>query len=148
MKVILLKDVKNIGKKGDVVELKDAYARNVIIGKQQGVEATPQNLNNLKLKNANDEKVAKQQLDDATSFAKELENKTIKLSIKQGEGGKAFGSISTKEIAAAVKEQLGYEIDKKKIMLNDPIKFAGEFNIKVKLHPQVVGEFKLIVEEK
>lgn len=148
MKVILNEDVKSIGKKGDIVELSDAYARNVIINKKLGVEATKQNLNNLKLKNANDEKVAKEQLEEAKQFAKELETKTVKLFIKQGEGGKSFGSISTKEIASAVKEQLGYDIDKKKIVLNDPIKFAGEFTIKVKLHSKVTGEFKLIVDEK
>lgn len=148
MQVILTSDVKSIGKKGDIVELSDAYARNVVINKKLGVEATKVNLNNLKLKNANDEKVAKEQLEEAQAFAKELETKTVKLSIKQGDGGKSFGSISTKEIAAAVKEQLGYDIDKKKIVLNNPIKFAGEFTIKVKLHTKVTGEFKLIVDEK
>lgn len=148
MKVILSEDVKNIGKKGEIVELSDAYARNVIINKKLGVEATKANLNNLKLKNANDEKVAKEQLAEAQAFAKELETKTVKVFIKQGDGGKSFGSISTKEIAQAVKDQLGYEIDKKKIVLNDPIKFVGEFTIKVKLHAKVTGEFKLIVDEK
>lgn len=148
MKVILNADVKGIGKKGEIVELSDAYARNVIINKKLGVEATKINLNNLKLKNANDEKVAKEQLAEAERFAKELETKTVTVYIKQGEGGKSFGSISTKEIAQAVKEQLGYEIDKKKIVLNDPIKYSGEFTIKVKLHSKVTGEFKLVVNEK
>lgn len=148
MKVILSEDIKSVGKKGDVVELSDSYARNCIINKKKGVEATPANLNNLKLKNANDDKIAKQQLEDAQAFAKELETKTVKLSIKAGEGGRTFGSISSKEIVAAVKEQLGYELDKKKIVLNDPIKFPGDFTIKVKLHTKVTGEFKLIVEEK
>lgn len=148
MKVILNADVKNVGKKGDIVELSDSYARNVVINKKLGVEATAANLNNLKLKNANDEKIAKQQLEDAKEFAKELETKSITLFIKKGEGGRTFGSISSKEIAEAVKQQLGYDIDKKKIVLRDTIKFAGDFEIKVKIHPQVTGSFKLLVEEK
>lgn len=147
MKVILLEDVKKVGKKGEIVELNDSYARNCVINKKLGVEATPANLNNLKLKNANDAKVAQQQLEEAKVFAAELAEKTVVCKIKQGEGGRTFGSVSTKEIVAAAKEQLGYELDKKKIMLNDSIKFAGDFTVKVKLHPQVIGEFKLKVEE-
>lgn len=147
MKVILNEDVKNVGKKGDVVELNDGYARNCIINKKLGVEATPANLNNLKLKNANDAKVAQQKLEEAQAFAKELETKTVVCKIKQGEGGRTFGSISSKEICAAAKEQLGYDLDKKKIVLRDAIKFPGDFTIKIKIHPQVTAEFQLKVEE-
>ena len=148
MKVILTEDVKNVGKKGDVVELKDTYARNCIIGKKLGVEATSTNLNNLKLSNANNEKVAAQKLADAKEFAKELETKKIVLYIKKDQDGRTFGSISSKEIAEAVKSQLGYDIDKKKINLREPIRFPGSFTIEVKVHPQVMANFGLEVEEK
>lgn len=148
MKVILTSDVKNVGKNGEVVELSDAYARNCIISKKLGLEATPTNLNNLKLKKANDEKNAAKQLEEAKEFAKELGTKTITLEIKKGQDGRTFGSISSKEIAEAVKKQLGYDIDKKKITLRDTIKFAGDFDINVKVHPQVNATFKLVVNEK
>lgn len=147
MKVILMQDVKALGKKGDIVEVSDGYARNCLLSKKLGVEATSANMNNLKLKKANDEKVAKEQLEQAKEFAKSLEPKVIKLSIKQGEGGKSFGSISTKEIATAAKEQLGLELDKKKIVLKEPIKFAGEFKVNIKLHPQVTGVLNVSVTE-
>ena len=147
MKVILFENVKKVGKKGEVVELADGYARNCIINKKLGIEATPANLNNLKLKNANDAKNAAKQLADAKDFAKELETKTIVLSIKCGEGGKAFGSVSSKEIAEAAKKQLGIELDKKKILLKEPIKTAGAFEISVKIHPEVTGTFHLRIEE-
>jgi len=147
MKVILLEDVKNVGKKGDIVEKSDAYARNCLISKKLGIEATAENLNNLKLKKANDDKVAAEKLAEAKVFAKELETKTVKLSIKCGEGGKTFGSVSSKEIAEAVKKQLGYDIEKKKILLKDAIKTPGAFEIEVKVHPQVTGKFHLLIEE-
>lgn len=142
-----MQDVKALGKKGDIVEVSDGYARNCLLSKKLGVEATSANMNNLKLKKANDEKVAKEQLEQAKEFAKSLEPKVIKLSIKQGEGGKSFGSISTKEIATAAKEQLGLELDKKKIVLKEPIKFAGEFKVNIKLHPQVTGVLNVSVTE-
>ncbi len=145
MKIILLEDVKSQGKKGDIINVADGYARN-LIAKKQGVEATAANLNSLKLKKANDEKVAKEQLEEAKAFAKELSTRTVKVSLKLGEGGKTFGSISSKEISQAAKEQLGYDLDKKKIVVKDAIKSPGVFTIPVKLHPQVTGEFKLVVD--
>ncbi len=147
MKVILHEDVKNVGKKGDVVELSDGYARNCILSKKLGVEATPANLNNLKLKKANDDKIAKEQLEQAKQFAADLEKIVVKLSIKQGEGGKSFGAISSKEIAAAAKQQHNLDLDKKKIVLKEPIKFAGEFKVPIKLHPKVTGTFTVAVSE-
>ena len=116
MKVILLTDVKNVGKKGQVVEVSDSYARNVLIKKNQGLEATGKNMNDMKLQKANDEKVAAQNLADARVLAEQIEKSSIVLKVKVGEGGKLFGSISTKEIAEAVKEQLDLEVDKKKII--------------------------------
>ena len=140
--------MKSLGKKGEVVEVSDGYARNFIFSKKLGVEATSANLNNLKLKKANDEKIAKEQLAEAQAFAKDLESKSVTLSIKMGEGGKNFGSISTKEIVAAASKQLNLELDKKKVVLKDPIKSAGIFTVAIKLHPQVTGSLKVnVVEE-
>lgn len=147
MKVILNQDVKSLGKKGDVVEVSDGYARNFILAKKLGVEANSSNLNDLKLKKANDEKVAQQQLEDAREFAKVIESKKVVLKIKQGEGGKTFGSVSSKEIAAAAKDQHNMELDKKKIVLKDPIKSVGSFQVPVKLHPKVTASLQVTVEE-
>jgi large subunit ribosomal protein L9 len=149
MKVILTEDVKSLGKKGEVVEVSDGYARNFLLSKKKALEATPENLNNLKLKKANTERIEKEKLEEAKRFAEELKTKTVVLSLRQGEGGRTFGSISTKEIAEAAKEQLGYELDKKKLALKDPVKSIGSFTVQVKLHPQVTAELGLkVVEEK
>ncbi|MDE6714132.1 MAG: 50S ribosomal protein L9 [Lachnospiraceae bacterium] len=147
MKVILNQDVKSLGKKGDIVDVSDGYARNFILAKKLGVEANSSNLNDLKLKKANDEKVAQQQLEDAREYAKVIESKKVVLKIKQGEGGKTFGSISSKEIAAAAKEQHDMELDKKKIVLKDPIKSVGTFQVPIKLHPKVTASLQVSVEE-
>lgn len=146
MKVILLEDVKNVGKKGQVVEVSDSYARNVLIKKKQGLEATGKNMNDLKLQKANDEKVAAQNLADARVLAEQIEKSSIVLKVKVGEGGKLFGSISTKEIAEAVKEQLNLEVDKKKIQLTNPIKSTGEMDVPIKLHTKVTARLKVHVE--
>lgn len=148
MKVILLQDVKSLGKKGDLVEVNAGYARNFILPKKLGVEATNKNVNDLKLQKAHQDKVAAQQLADAKAFAAEISEKSIEVFMKVGEGGKTFGAISTKEIAAAAKEQLGYELDKKKISVDEPIKSLGVHNVKIKLHPKVVATLKVKVSEK
>ena len=147
MKVILTEDVKSLGKRGDLVDVSDGYARNFILSKKKGLEATPANLNSLKLKKANDEKVAQEQLEAAQAFAADLKTKEVKLTIKKGEGGKAFGSITSKEIATAAEEQLSVTLDKKKIVLKDPIKTEGTYQVPIKLHPQVTGELKVSVTE-
>lgn len=147
MKVILLEDVKSLGKKGEIVNVNDGYARNYVLPKKLGVEASNKNMNDLKLKKANDEKVAKELLDAAKAFAKEMEEDEVVLSIKGGEGGRTFGSVSTKEIAAAYKEQCGKEIDKKKIVLPEAIKNFGVYEVSVKLHPSVTGKLKVKVTE-
>lgn len=147
MKIILLEDVKTLGKKGDIINANDGYARNFILPKKLGVEATPQNLNDLKLQKANDEKVAAQILQDAQDFAKELEEQTVEVKMKAGEGGRAFGSVSTKEIAVAYKDKYGKEIDKKKMVLPEAIKNFGTYEVKVKLHPKVSGVLRVKVEE-
>lgn len=147
MKVILLEDVKTLGKKGAIIDANDGYARNFLLPKKLGMEATSKNLNDLKLKKSNEEKIVQEQLEEAQKFAKNLETKEIVVSIKAGEGGKTFGSVSSKEIAAAFKEQCGVEIDKKKIQLTESIKNFGIYEVKVKLHPQVLGTLKVKVQE-
>lgn len=148
MKVILLEDVKALGKKGDICDVSDGYARNFIIPRKKGLEATSDNLNNLKLKKANDAKVAQENLEAAQALAKELEEQAIVLKVKVGDGGKLFGAISSKEIAAAVKEQTNLDVDKKKIVLAEPIKTLGSHDIKVKLHKDVAATLVVkVVEE-
>lgn len=147
MKVILLEDVKALGKKGQIVNINDGYARNFVLPKKLGVEATPKNLNDLKLQNANKERLAQEALDAAKELAAKLEAGKVVLSIKTGEGGKAFGSVSSKEIATEVKNQMGYEIDKKKIQLKDAIKTLGTHTVPVKLHAKVTAELKVVVTE-
>ncbi len=147
MKVILLEDVKSLGKKGQIVNVNDGYARNFILPKKLGLEATGKNLNDLKLQNANKEKLAQEALEAAQELAKKIEAGKIVVPIKVGEGGRTFGSISTKEIAIEVKNQMGYDIDKKKIQLKDAIKTLGTHNVPIKLHQNVVAELKVKVTE-
>ncbi len=148
MKIILLQDEKKLGKKGDIIEASDGYARNYILPKKIGVEATSANMNDLKLKKANDSKVAQEQLDAAKALAEELDKKSVTVKSKAGTGGRAFGSVSNKEIAAAAKEQLGLDIDKKKIVLPDALKNFGSYDVSIKLHPQVTGKLNVkVVEE-
>ena len=147
MKVILLEDVKSLGKKGQMVDVSDGYARNFIISKKKGVEATAKNMNDLKVQKANKEKVAQENLDAAKALAAELETKQVMVKIKAGEGGKTFGSVSSKEIATACKEQHGIEIDKKKIVLPESLKNFGSYEVTVKLHPQVAAKLTVKVTE-
>lgn len=133
MKIILLQDEKKLGKKGDIIEASDGYARNYILPKKIGVEATPKNLNDLKLQKANNEKIAQEQLDAARALAEDLKPRQVVVKIKAGEGGKTFGSVSSKEIAAALKEQHGIELDKKKIQLSESLKNFGNYEVSVKL---------------
>lgn len=146
MEVILLQDVKSLGKKGEIVKVSDGYARNFIFPKKYGVEATKQNLYDLNNQKAAEAKKQKEILEEAQALAKKIADFHVKLSIKAGEGGKTFGSISSKEIAAAVKEQYSIDVDKKKIVLSDAIKHAGSFTVLVKLHPQVTAELTIKVE--
>ena len=147
MKVILLEDVKALGKKGQVVNVSDGYARNLLLPKKLGVEATGKNMNDLKLQKAHEDKVAQENLDAAKAFAEELKDKQVTVGIKVGEGGRTFGSNSAKEIAEAAKAQLGYELDKKKLQLSAPIKELGTTMVPIKLHPKVTGELKVVVKE-
>ena len=147
MKVILLEDVKSLGKKGQMVDVSDGYARNFIISKKKGVEATAKNMNDLKLQKAHEDKMAAQRLEEAKLFAAEIAKAEVVLELKVGEGGKLFGAVSSKEIAQAAKEQLNMDLDKKKLVLPNPIKTDGTTSVAVKLHPQVTAELKVIVKE-
>lgn len=146
MEIVLLEDVKALGKKGQVVKVNDGYARNFILPKKLGVEATSKNLNDLKLQKANDAKIAAEQLAAAKELAEKLNNASVTVSIKAGEGGRAFGAVSSKEIEKAAKDQLGLEIDKK-IVLNTPIKAIGSFEVSVKLHKEVTAKLAVKVVE-
>ena len=147
MEVILLEDVKSLGKKGYIIKKRDGYARNYVLPKKLGIEATSKNLNELKLKKANEEKVAKQKLEEAREFAKVLEESTVEVKIKSGEGGRTFGSVSSKEIAQEAKKQLNFDIDKKKIMLEEPIKTLGVHIVQIKLHKDVTAKLNVRVSE-
>lgn len=147
MKVILLQDIKTLGKKGQVVEASDAYARNVLIARKQAVEATGKALNDLKLQNKHADKVAEENLEQAKELAAFLEDKSIEVKMKAGEGGRTFGSISTKELASAAKEQLGVDIDKKKMQLKEGIKSLGVYEVPVKLHTKVTATLRVKVTE-
>ncbi len=147
MKVILLQDVKSLGKKGEIVDVSDGYARNRIIPGKLGVEANSANLNNLKLQKANQEKIAAENLADARALAEKLEQLEVATSIKTGEGGRSFGSVSSKEIADGLKSQHGLGIDKKKIVLPEPLKTPGYAEVTIKLHPEVQAKLRVRIDE-
>lgn len=146
MEVILLQDVKSLGKKGDQVNVSDGYARNFILKKKLGVEATSKNKNDLKLQKAHEEKIAAEKLAAARELAEELGKKSVTLKLKAGENGKIFGSVTSKEIAQAALSQLGLNLDKKKILMKDAIKAVGIQDVPIRLHPEVTAALKVKVE--
>ena len=146
MQIILLEDVKALGKKGQIVNVNDGYARNFILPKKLGVEANGKNMNDLKLQKANEEKIKKEQLAQAQELAKQVEAAVVNVTIKSGEGGKTFGSVSTKEFAAAAQKS-GLKLDKKKMMLDEPIRSLGTHIIQVKLHKDVTAKLTVKVTE-
>ena len=145
MKVVLLQDVKDLGKKGEVVEVKEGYAKNMLLPKKLGIEATPKALNDLKLQKANADKKAAEALAAAKELAAKLEATPVKVAVKMGAGGKVFGSVSTKEIAEAIQKEMNLEVDKKKISTDGAIKDAGTYTVNVKLHPEVTAKVKVLV---
>jgi large subunit ribosomal protein L9 len=147
MKIILLQDVKALGKKGETVDVSDGYARNCILPKKLGVEANAKNMNDLKLQKAHEEKVAKEQLDAAKELATKIETLTVDATIKSGKDGRSFGSVSSKEIAEAFKKQHGIEVDKKKITLDEPIRTIGTSIVTVKLHKEVTAKLTVHIRE-
>lgn len=147
MEIVLLEDVKTLGKKGQIVKVNEGYARNFILPKKLGVEATAKNLNDLKLQKANADRIAAEQLAAARELGEKLEKSVVTLSIKAGENGKAFGSVSSKEIGKAITEQLGLEIDKKKLVLPEPLKTFGTHEVPVKLHKDITAKLSVKVVE-
>ncbi len=147
MEVILLQDVKTLGKKGEKVSVSDGYARNYLLPKKLGIEANAANMNNLKLQKANEARMEKKKLEEAQALAAKIQDKGVVVRIRCGEGGRVFGSVSTKEIAAAVKQQMHLELDKKKMQLKDPIRALGTYLVPVKLHRDVTAELTVKVME-
>jgi len=148
MKVILLEDVKSVGKKGQIINAKDGYARNFLFPKGLAIEATDVNLKNLENAKKQKEEKEKQALKEAEILSEEIAQKTIVIKTKTGENGKLFGSITTKEIAELLDKEYGIPIDKKKFDLDEPIKSVGEYFVKIKLHPMVNSKLRVIVTEK
>ncbi len=147
MEVILLEDVKALGKKGEIVKISDGYARNYVLPKKLGLEANAKNLNDLKLQKAKKQKQDELELAAAKEFATKVESKTVRLSIKTGKEGRVFGAISSKEISLAAKKQFGLDIDKKKMKLEESIKALGTYEIPCKLHKDVTAKLKVVIEE-
>ena len=145
MEVILLQDVKTLGKKGEVIKVNDGYARNYILPKKLGVEANSRNKNDLKLQKANEAKVAQEKLDNAKATAENLKDKKVVVKVKTGTSGKIFGTVSNKEIALEARKQLGMEIDKKKIVIDETIRELGTYTVKIKLHAEVTGQLMVQV---
>jgi large subunit ribosomal protein L9 len=147
MKVLLLADVKSLGKKDDIVNVSDGYARNMLFPKKLAVAATPKNMKDVELKKKNEARIEAEKLKEAQAFADDLSKKSVTVGIKIGTGGRAFGSVSTKEIAEAAKEQLGVELDRKKMNLESPLRELGESTVQVRVHPKVTANLKVIVKE-
>lgn len=147
MKIILIQDVKKLGKKGDIIEANEGYARNYIIPQKLGIEANGKNLNDLKLQKNNNEKVAQELLQEAQKLAEKIGTMKVTVKMKAGEKGRAFGSVSSKEIVEEAKKQCDLALDKKKIQLEEPLKNFGVYEVKIKLHQQVTATLKVEVEE-
>lgn len=147
MKIILLKDVKGLGKRGDIVESSDGHARNFLIPKGLAKVATEGGIKETTVQKEKIKEKEQMAFDAAQEQGKEMNGKTLKLLAKVGGNGRLFGAITSKEISEQLKEQLGYEIDKKKIELKEPIKSLGEYPVKVKVYPKVTSEIIVIIEE-
>ena len=147
MQIILKKDVKGAGKAGDVVKVSDGYARNRLIPGGFAVEATPSNLARVKREKANHEAQIALDKAEANQVKKVLEDKTIRLKTRVGEGGKLFGSVTSMDITDAIKEQTRLDIDKKKIVLKKPIKEIGEHEVEIKLYTEISADIKVAVTE-
>lgn len=147
MKLILLEDVKSVGKKGDLINASEGYAKNFLLPKKLAVEATKSNLNDYELKQKADAKRRQEELEKAQETAVALKDKVVTIKVKTGGNGKLFGSVTNKEVADAIVEQTKLEIDKKKVSIGDPIKMVGERTAVVKLHPKVSAEVTIKIEE-
>ncbi len=147
MKIILIKDVKKLGKQGEVIEVKDGYARNFLFPRGLAVEATEGNLRQLDNKLLTIQKQNEEELDEAKDLAARIEGIQVELKLRAGEGGKTFGSISTKEIADILKSEFDLEVDRRKVQLEEPIKSLGSHLVNIKIHQEVTAELKVNVTE-
>lgn len=145
MKVILKQDVKGLGKKGDIVNASDGYARNFLFPKNLAMEATEGTIKDYQIKKESEAKKKLKELQEAQELAKKISQLTLTLKVKAGENGKLFGSITSKDISEALKNQYGYQIDKKKIVLNEAIKVAGSYDVEVKIYPEVSTRLKVTI---
>ncbi len=148
MRVILKEDVRNVGKKDQILNVSDGYARNFLFPKKLAIEANNSSLNELNLKKQSEEHRKLVELEESKDLAKKLEGKTIKIIVKTGDNGKLFGTVTNKEIAKEISEQLNLKVDKKKIVLDEPIKSLGTFNVDIKLHSKVTAKVKIYITEK
>lgn len=146
MKVILIQDVKSLGKIGDIVKVSDGYARNMLFPRKLAMEANDKNMKDLQQRKAKIAKEEAETLGQAQIQAEKLSKISVTIKSKAGDGGKLFGSITSKDIADAVKEQHGINVDKRKVHLDSPIKSAGETVVDIKLYPGVTAQLKVIVE--
>ncbi|MFI8576946.1 50S ribosomal protein L9 [Rossellomorea aquimaris] len=147
MKVIFLKDVKGKGKKGEVKNVADGYAHNFLLKKGLAVEATNANMGQLEGQKKKEEQLAQEELEEAKRLKATLEDITVEMKAKSGEGGRLFGSITSKQIADALKKAHDLKIDKRKIEMNDAIRALGYTNVPVKLHTDVSASLKVHVTE-
>ena len=147
MKVILLQDVKKMGKKGDVIEASDGYARNYLFPRKLAEEATANALHIVNAKKENERKKKLAELEEAQKLAAELKGKEVTINAKAGENGRLFGAITNKDIAEVINNKFNLSIDKKKIVVNT-IKVAGEYEVEVKLYPEVSTKMKVIIVPK
>lgn len=147
MKVILLQDVKSVGKKGELVNASEGYAKNFLFPKKLAVEATKSNLNDFELKQKSEEKRKQEELESAQQMAEALKDQIVTIKVKTGGNGKLFGSVTNKEVADAIVEQTKQDIDKKKVSIGDPIKMVGERTATIKLHPKVTAEVTIKIVE-
>ena len=147
MKMILLQDVKSVGKKGDLINASEGYAKNFLLPRKLAVEATKSNLNDYELKQKAEAKRKQEELEKAQATAKELEDKVVTIKVKTGGNGKLFGSVTNKEVAEEIVKQTKLDIDKKKLVLPDPIKTFGTHEVPVKLHKDVTAKLTVKVVE-
>lgn len=148
MKVILLKDIKGTGKKGEVKEVSDGYAKNFLLPKKIAVVADNTNVKELNEKNKSKELKAQKEYEEAVELGKKMEDMSVAIYSKAGEGGRLFGSITSKDIAEQLKKQHGVEVDKRKISLDEPIRVLGSRFVDVKIHQKVTTKIKVDVKEK
>lgn len=147
MKVILKADVKSVGKKGEIINASDGYARNFLFPRNLAVEATEASIKTLEKNKAEEAKKKAEELNAAKELAKSITDKTVTIKAKTGENGKLFGSITSKDISEEIKKQLKLDFDKKKIVLDDAIKVTGTYNVEIKVYPEVSAKVKVVISE-